>query len=187
MIRTLRSLAILVVIAGATSFGLVAAFDAGQAHADPIVVIDAGTAIVPLDAGSAVAGSAAVGSGSSDPVHVTVSVSPPMPDPTADPMSTLSMWTKLYKSGAFFALGIVVLFSVLYVADKQIAWLREGKRGVYVAAILGGLAMIFVPVSQGTTPTLAMFLTVVSTAIALVINPTKATTTPSTSSSTSTS
>ena len=190
MMRSLKSLVIVAAIALGTSVGLVAAFDAGQAYADPIVTVDAGAAIVPLDAGSGssgsvVAGSAAVGSGSSDPVKVVVSVSPPMPDPTADPLATISLWTKLYKSGAFFALGILVVFTGLYFADKQIAWLQQGKRGVYVAAGLGCLAVLVVPATQGSTPTLAMIFSALTTGIALVVNP-KASTTGTTSTSSST-
>ena len=177
----IKPVALFTFVAALTSVSLVGAFHVGLANADTPIVIDAGAAPL-LDAGigSAIAAGSAVGSGSgSDVVKLDVVVSPPMPDP-ANPMASISMWEKLYKSGAFFALGIVVIFSILYVADEKIAWLREGKRGVYIAAALGGLAIVFVPASQGSTPTLSMFVTALSTAVALIINPKK----PDSSSST---
>jgi hypothetical protein len=149
-------------LAAFTAFCLVSAFNAGMAYADPVIP-DAG--VVDVGSGS--------GSGSAIVVATTGSGTPSVViiDPSSDPSATLSMWVKLYKSGAFFALGIVVLFGILYVLDEKIAWLREGKRGVYLAAALGGLAVVFVPASQGSTPTLAMFMTALTTAVALIINP----------------
>lgn len=128
-------------------------FNAGVAHAQA------------TDAGSAVG--SAVGSGSA------VAAPAPTPPTLDNPTETLGTLAKLYHSGAFFSLAIVVLFLGLGLADSKITYLQQGKRGVYIAAALGGLAMLAAPAFQGTTPNLSMFTSALATAVALVINPQK--------------
>lgn len=133
------------------AFGLSSIYRLGEAHAQ-----GSGSAVVDVGSGSG-SGSAAIAA----------------PDPISHPGETLSMLGKLYHSGAFFALGIVALFCLLYVLDTKIAWFREGKRGAYFAAALGGLALIVGPATQGTTPNIGMIGSAFAAAIALVINPKK--------------
>jgi hypothetical protein len=80
---------------------------------------------------------------------------------------------KLYHSGAWLCLGIVAVFLVLRYAATHWAWLKEDHRAVWVSAILGGLAILIVPATQGTTPNLSMILTASFTVLALHADPKK--------------
>lgn len=165
MTRVLRPLVASIALAALTAFSLIGAFHAGLAYADPVIP-DAG---VVLDGGSGsalVAAGSALGSGSAATIPSVVV------DPTADPAATMSMLSKLYHSGSFFALGIVLLFGIAYFLDEKIAWLRRGKRGVYLAAAIGGVATCVGPAINGTTPNTAMIVTVISTCVALILKPT---------------
>lgn len=100
-----------------------------------------------------------------------------IPDPIAAPGDALSLAEKLYHSGAFMCLGIVVCFIVLRLASTRVPWLEQDHRAVYVAALLGGLGVLVVPASQGTTPNASMLLTATLTVISLAMNPRKLVTT----------
>jgi hypothetical protein len=125
------------------------------------VLADAGVDALVLADHAEAAGSAAVVA----PIVV--------PDPLAAPVESVSMLTKLYKSGAWIGLGILIAFFALSIAAKKVAWLKEGKRAVYCSAALGGLALLAVPASQGSTPNAAMFLAAAIAAVTLALNPTK--------------
>ena len=90
-------------------------------------------------------------------------------DPTLDP----SVFDKLYHSGAWICIAILVLFFALRFASTSWAWLRDDHRAVWVSAILGGLALLVVPASQGTTPNLSMIIGAIVTVASLHANPKK--------------
>lgn len=96
-----------------------------------------------------------------------------VPDPIASPSDAMSLLVKLWHGGALIAGGILVAFFGLTVASRKISWLQEDHRAVYVAAILGGLALLAVPAADGNTPNLSMILSAVIAAIGLAINPAK--------------
>jgi hypothetical protein len=122
---------------------------------------DSGAA-VPLDAGlGSAAGSA------------STAASAPLPDPVTDPSGSLSLAEKLYHSGAWFCLGILVLAFGLREASAHVKALQSGKTAVYVAALLGALGVLLIPVSQGTTPNLQQVFGALVLAVGLVMNPTK--------------
>lgn len=90
---------------------------------------------------------------------------------TPDPdISTLD---KLYHSGAWVPLGILLVFLGLRAAKSRVIWLQEDHRAVWVSAILGGLATLIVPATQGTTPNLAMIIGAVVTVASLHADPKK--------------
>jgi len=91
-------------------------------------------------------------------------------NPTTDDLSAID---KLYHSGAWLCLGLVAVFLVLRYAATRWAWLKEDHRAVWVSAILGGLALLVVPATQGTTPNLSTILTAVFTVLALHADPKK--------------
>ena len=88
------------------------------------------------------------------------------PDPLADPAASLSLFAKLYHSGAYLCLGIVVVFAGLRWASNHITWLEAPNRAHYVTAALAGLALIALPASQGTTPNLSMIVSAVGMTLA---------------------
>jgi len=90
-------------------------------------------------------------------------------DPTLDP----SVLEKLYHSGAWLCLGILVVFFGLRAAKSRIAWLQEDHRAVWVSAILGGLALLAVPAMNGTTPNLSMIIGALVTVASLHADPKK--------------
>lgn len=137
----------------------------------PAVAGDAGVVIVPamVDGG---AGSADGSTVVAAPVAPAATPAP-IPDPTEAPGEALSMMSKLYKSGAWIGLAILASFFTLSIAAKRVAWLKEGRRAVYCSAALGGLALLTVPASQGTTPNLSMVVAAVIAAMTLALNPTK--------------
>lgn len=75
----------------------------------------------------------------------------------------------LYHSGAFLCAGILLGYLSLRYLSTHVAWLQVPGRAHYVAAVLGGLATIIVPVSQGTTPNMSMITLVVTTIAALFL------------------
>lgn len=86
---------------------------------------------------------------------------------TPDPdISTLD---KLYHSGAWLCLAIVVAYLLLRFASAHVAWLQVPGRAHYVTAILAGGALIVVPAAQGTTPNISMIVAAFSAAIALFL------------------
>lgn len=89
------------------------------------------------------------------------------------PTETVSMVTKLWKGGALIPAIIVVLFVLLTVASKRIAWLTKDHRAAYTASGLAFLTLLVEPASRGTTPTLAMTMTALLSAVTLFMNPKK--------------
>lgn len=85
-------------------------------------------------------------------------------------ISTLS---KLYHSGAWIPLGMLVAFFGLRAAATRVAWLKEDHRAVWVSAILGGAATLIVPLTQGTTPNISMIGAALMTVMALHADPKK--------------
>jgi len=118
------------------------------------------------DAGVVAGSGSAAGSAAAPAVTVVV------PDPATDPLGDASAAYKLYKSGAYIAAVIVLAYLLLSVASKNIAWLQQGKRAAYVAAAIGFLSACIPAAAQGQTPNLAMLLTALGAAIALVLHPT---------------
>lgn len=96
-----------------------------------------------------------------------------VPDPIANPVAALGTLQKLYASGAFVDVGILVAFFGLSFASSRIAWLQTDHRAVYVSAILGGLTLLVAPAAQGTTPNLQMLVGAAVTVWALAQNPKK--------------
>jgi hypothetical protein len=94
-------------------------------------------------------------------------------EPTTLPDPNVSTLDKLYSSGAFFCLGILVLFFVVRYLTKHWAWLREGQRHVWAVAFLGGLATLVVPATQGTTPNASMLVAVAITIGSILVDPKK--------------
>jgi hypothetical protein len=94
-------------------------------------------------------------------------------EPTTLPDPTVSTLDKLYSSGAFFCLGILVLFFVVRYLTKHWGWLRDGQRHVWAVAFLGGLAVLVVPATQGATPNTAMLVTVAITIASIAADPKK--------------
>lgn len=92
-------------------------------------------------------------------------MTPDNPDPT--------VLEKLYHSGAWVPLGILLAFFGLRAAKSRIVWLQEDHRAVWASAILGGLATLIVPATQGTTPNLAMIIGAIVTVASLHADPKK--------------
>ncbi len=92
--------------------------------------------------------------------------------PSPDPES-LSTLAKLYQSGAYIPLAILVLFFALRYASTHWAWLEQGKRAAYAAAGLGGLATLVPPAAQGTTPNASMLVAAVLAVMTLLTSPAK--------------
>lgn len=94
-------------------------------------------------------------------------VAPSIPDPVTSPIEALSSVDKLYHSGAYLLLGIVLVFMGLRWASQHVAWLEVPNRAHYVTALLAGLALVAVPASQGATPNLSMIVVAIGTVISL--------------------
>lgn len=88
-----------------------------------------------------------------------------MTDPALDP----SVLEKLYHSGAYLPLAIVVAFLGVTWASKHIAWLQAPNRVHYVSAAIAGLAILVGPATQGTTPNISMLIAALGTVVALVL------------------
>lgn len=94
------------------------------------------------------------------------------PVPT-DPAEAGSLVYHLWKGGAIVPAILVGLFAAVSLAARKIAWLREGKRAVWAAAAVAGLAILAEPASRGTTPNLSMLISAIGAVVALILAPTK--------------
>jgi hypothetical protein len=74
----------------------------------------------------------------------------------------------LYQHGALIPAGILALYLGLKWASTRIAFLEAPNRAHWIAVVLGGLAVLAVPASQGTTPNLSMIIGAVVTALSLL-------------------
>jgi hypothetical protein len=92
-----------------------------------------------------------------------------IPDPVTDPTATVSLLSHLYSTGAFFCLGVVVLYLALKYASKHVAWLEVPGRAHYVTVAIAVLAVFAVPASQGTTPNTSMLMVAFGTAMSLLL------------------
>jgi hypothetical protein len=89
------------------------------------------------------------------------------------PDVNVSVLEKLYSSGAFFCLGILVLFFVFRYLTKHWHYLRDGQRHVWAVALVGGLATLVVPATQGATPNTNMIVMVAITIVCISTDPKK--------------
>lgn len=74
----------------------------------------------------------------------------------------------LYQHGALIPAGIYALYLGLKWGSTRFAILEKPNVAHWVAIALGGLAVIAVPASQGTTPNLSMVIGAVVTALSLL-------------------
>lgn len=79
----------------------------------------------------------------------------------------LNALSKLYTSGAWLCLAIVATFVVLDWLSKNVAWFEVPNRAHYLTAFLGGLALVVVPATQGTTPNVQTIAIAIGTVYAL--------------------
>jgi len=94
-----------------------------------------------------------------------------IPDPLTKPVESIGLVERLWRGGQLLQAGIIVAFLVLSVLAKKVAWFAQGQRGVYVAALLGGAAILAEAASRGATPTLGLTMTAVMTTVAMLFNP----------------
>lgn len=140
----------------AISLGLAGLTCSVAAADDAPVLVDAG-AEVPADAATAPDASGSAAS--------------KLPDPIAQPVESVSFVVKLWKGGAMVSAIIVALFLGLLAASRKIKFLQTGYAAIAVASLLGGCAMLVERAAEGTTPTFAMFLSALVTAVALALKP----------------
>jgi hypothetical protein len=94
-----------------------------------------------------------------------------LPDPSTDPGGILALFASLYAKGHLAAIGILVAFFGAEYASTHVAWLQVGKRTAYVAAVVGGLAVLAGPAAMGTTPNVSMLISALTTTLALLFVP----------------
>ena len=87
----------------------------------------------------------------------------PLTDPTPK-IEDVSLMTKLWKSGAFFAFGIMALYVGLFAWSKL-----DKKRAFYAATALGGVALLVESIRAGNTPNVATMVSVLGTTIGILI------------------
>jgi hypothetical protein len=74
----------------------------------------------------------------------------------------------LYQHGALIPACILALYLGLKWGSTRFAWLEAPNRAHCIAIVLGGLAVLAVPASQGTTPNASMLLVAIVTALSLL-------------------
>jgi hypothetical protein len=103
-----------------------------------------------------------------------IAADPPVidaPDPVEEPGGFLSAVYDLYKAGALAPAIILLAWGVVLYASRKWSRLREGKYAIYAAAALAALATLAEPASRGTTPTIAMVIAAIASAVALAMKP----------------
>ena len=123
--------------------------------------LDAGPAVViqPMEAGS--------GSGSAVAVTPTASTPAPAPAVLTPQAEDISVLTKLWKNGAFFAMGIIAVYVGL------VAWSKlDKKHAFYAATGAAGLAVLVEAIRKGDAPTAtAVFATLTTTVGVMIAGP----------------
>lgn len=147
------------------------AYAEGQDAVPRLVDADGGVAAGAQDA--APYGELYVDAGAAIAAEQTPSTpSAPKLDPAGDPVGTGTLVYRLWKAGALIPAVLVSLFAALVIASRRLAWLAEGRRAVWTAAAIAGLAILAEPASRGETPNLAMVVAALSSMTALLIVPT---------------
>lgn len=95
----------------------------------------------------------------------------PLPDPVAAPAEAIGTVRTLWQSGAIVSALIVGAYLAAVLLTRVVPWFREGKRAVYTAAVVGALSTLVDVAATGTAPSLALVVSAVSTAVALVLSP----------------
>jgi hypothetical protein len=120
---------------------------------EPILLAQADTGsgsaeLVPSDAGS---GSAAAAAATQDA---------PKPPPTSD----IGLATKLWKSGSFLGLGIIVLYVALFAG-----WKLDKKHAFYWATGLGTVGLLAESVRRGDTPSVTMIMSTTLPSVGIML------------------
>jgi hypothetical protein len=75
---------------------------------------------------------------------------------------------KLWEGGQILMAIIGGLYLALFYAQGKVPWLSIGRRAVYLAAAVGGLAVIVEAGQRGTTPSLGLLITAVMSAAMII-------------------
>lgn len=115
------------------------------------------------------ADTAPAGSGSAAPVADAAppAAAPSTPAPATAPApqaSDVGVMTKLYKNGAFFALGVMGVFIGLSIWSKL-----DKKRAFYIATALGGVGLLVESIRRGDTPNATSIMTMLMTTAGIMI------------------
>jgi hypothetical protein len=79
-----------------------------------------------------------------------------------------SQLVKLWEGGQILMAIIGGLYLALFYAQARVPWLSVGRRSVYLAAAIGGLAVIVEAGQRGTTPSLGLVITAVMSAAMII-------------------
>lgn len=138
-----------------TGIGLASADASDDASPQTSAIAQADTGAVKLvpapDAGSSAAAPA-------------TATAPTTIDPTPT-VEDVSLTTKLWKSGAFFAAGIMSLYLGLFVWGKL-----DKKRAFYASTALAGVAILVASIRAGDTPTTGQIVSTLASTLGILIN-----------------
>jgi hypothetical protein len=92
-------------------------------------------------------------------------------DPLEQPAESIGFVEKLWRSGAWTSVGIVVAFFVLVALRNRVAWLAVGSRALIVTAALSGLSFLVDGIANGRTPNASMLIIAICMSLAQAQNP----------------
>jgi hypothetical protein len=145
-----------VIIIGIVLAGSIGAYLGGEmlgrmAYADGIASVDAGPAPP-----SAIATSPA-------------EVPPAIADPVAAPADFVDDVRGSYQKGGWLAVTLALIYGLLLVLQRWIAYLRTGWRKVVIASALTALLALIAALSNGDPPSLALVANVIGAAVLLAV------------------
>jgi hypothetical protein len=156
-----------IVIIGIVLAGSIGAYLGGEmlgrmAYADGIASVDAG----PAPPAEGIATSPAVADRDVKPDNVAP---PAIADPVAAPADFVDDVRGSYQKGGWLAVTLALIYGLLLVLQRWIAYLRTGWRKVVIASALTALLALIAALSNGDPPSLALVANVIGAAVLLAI------------------
>jgi hypothetical protein len=147
-----------VIIIGIVLAGSIGAYLGGEmlgrmAYADGIASVDAGPAPPAADRDV-------------KPDNVAP---PTIADPVAAPADFIDDMRGSYQKGGWLAVTLALIYGLLLVLQRWIAYLRTGWRKVVIASALTALLALIAALSNGDPPSLALVANVIGAAVLLAI------------------
>ncbi len=93
-----------------------------------------------------------------------------VPDPIDDTGGFIGETTSSFQRGAYLNFALLLIFGIVVVAKKYIAWLRVGWRAIAVSVVLSAVTTMILALAQGASPTLAWGLGILGNAALVAIN-----------------
>jgi len=95
---------------------------------------------------------------------------PPIPDPIDDTGGYVGEVTSSFQRGAYLPVALLLMYGLITVLARYVAWLKVGWRKVAVTVATAALGTAVTALAQGAAPTLAWAINIVGGAVLIALN-----------------